>query len=144
MFRRSRTEDWPNWVGEFARFSVVGASGAVVDFGTYTLLTRVVHLYFLTATAISVLLAICSNFVLNKYWTFRKGKSEKTASEYTKFLVVSVANYFLNIGITYYIVEHTSADRLFGSSVDYFAKVVAVGVVLFSNYFANKFWTFRG
>jgi dolichol-phosphate mannosyltransferase len=133
-----------SWVAEFGKFALVGFSGTIVDFGAYTLLTRVAHVYYLLATSVSVLLAICSNFVLNKYWTFRKGKSGNTATEYTKFLVVSVINYFLNIGITYFIVEHTGAGRFFGSSVDYFAKAVAIGIVLFSNYFANKYWTFRG
>lgn len=132
------------WVPEFMKFALVGTSGTIVDFGSYTLLTRGAHVYYLWATAISVLLAICSNFVLNKYWTFRKGRSGKTASEYSKFLIVSVINYFLNIGITYFIVEHTGASWLFGSSTDYFAKAVAIGLVLFSNYFGNKFWTFRG
>jgi len=133
-----------SWGTEFVKFALVGFSGTIVDFGAYTALTRIAHVYYLLATAISVLMAICSNFVLNKYWTFRKGRSGNTATEYTKFLLVSIANYFLNIGITYFIVEHTSASRLFGSSADYFAKAVAIGLVLFSNYFANKFWTFRG
>ena len=142
--RDNMTEPRGSWAGEFVRFALVGFSGTIVDFGAYTALTRVAHVYYLYATAISVLMAICSNFALNKYWTFRKGKSGNTATEYTKFLVVSFINYFLNIGITYLIVEHTDASRIFGSSVDYFAKAVAIGLVLFSNYFANKYWTFKG
>jgi dolichol-phosphate mannosyltransferase len=131
-------------VPEFVKFALVGAGGSIVDFGSYAVLTRVAHLYYLLSTAISVLLAICSNFVLNKYWTFRKGKSGNAASEYTKYLVVSIVNYFLNVGITYFIVEHTDARRLVGSEADYFAKAVAIALVLFSNYFANKYWTFKG
>ena len=81
--------------------------------------------------------------MLNKYWTFRKGKSGNTVIEYASFFIVSIMNYLLNIGITYFIVEHTSASLIFGSSVDYFAKAVAIGLLLFSNYLANKYWTFR-
>ncbi len=130
-------------MAEFTIFAVVGFSGAIVDFGAYSVLTRVAHVYYLFATAVSVLLAMCSNFLLNKHWTFRKGSSGNTAVEYTKFLVVSTINYFLNIGVTYLVVEHSNADRIFGSSVDYFGKTVAIGLVLFSNYFANKHWTFK-
>ena len=128
---------------ELFKFALVGSSGMIVDFGTYALLTRVLGLYYIAATAGSTFLAIISNFLLNKNWTFKKGKSGKTFTEYTRFLIVSVVNYFLNIGITYVIVEYTRAESIFKSYEDFFAKAVAIGIVLFSNYFGNKFWTFR-
>ena len=128
---------------EFFKFCLVGISGTIVDFGVYAILTRFAGLYYLYATAISVFLAILNNFLLNKYWTFKKGKSGKARIEYIKFLIVSVINYFLNIGITYLIVEFTQSELIFGQNEDFFGKVVAVIIVLFSNYFGNKFWTFK-
>jgi len=128
---------------EFFKFAVVGVTGTVVDFATYAILTRIFDLYYITATCISVFLAIVNNFFLNKYWTFKKGRSGKAKTEYVKFFVVSVVNYFLNIGITWFIVEKTTAEAAFGTYEDFFAKVVAIGIVLFSNYFGNKFWTFK-
>ncbi len=128
---------------EFIKFGIVGVSGTIVDFGIYTILTRVFGMYYLYATAISVFLAIVNNFILNKYWTFQKGGSGKFRSEYIKFFIVSLVNYFINIGITYGIKEFTSSETVFGSYEDYFAKVVAIIIVLFSNYFANKYWTFK-
>ena len=128
---------------EFLKFCVVGVSGTIVDFGVYALLTRVAGLYYLYATAISVFLAILNNFLFNKYWTFKKGSSGKTGTEYAKFFTVSLINYFLNIGIVYAIVELTSAEAVFGRNEDFFAKVVAIAVVLLSNYLGNKFWTFK-
>lgn len=128
---------------EFLKFAVVGMIGTIVDFGIYSILTRGFGLYYIYATAISVFLAILNNFFLNKYWTFKKGSSGKAKTEYIKFLTVSVVNYLLNIGITYYIVEFTHAEATFGVNEDFFAKVVAIAIVLFSNYFGNKFWTFR-
>lgn len=128
---------------EFFKFCVVGVSGTIVDFGTYAILTRLVGLYYLSATAISVFLAILNNFLLNKYWTFKRGKSGKARIEYIKFLIVSVVNYFLNLGIMYFVVEFTQSEEIFGGNEDFFAKVVAIIIVLFSNYLGNKFWTFR-
>ena len=128
---------------EFMKFAVVGVIGTMVDFGTYAILTRGFDVYYITATCISVFLAIINNFFLNKYWTFKKGKSGKAKIEYVKFFIVSVLNYFLNIGITWYIVEKTASESLFGSSEDFFAKVIAIGIVLFSNYLGNKYWTFK-
>lgn len=135
---------WKNpSIFEFIKFAVVGVIGTMVDFGTYAILTRVFDVYYITATCISVFLAIINNFFLNKYWTFKKGQSGDTKKEYLKFFIVSVVNYFLNIGITWYIVEKTLSESLFGSYEDFFAKVVAIGIVLFSNYFGNKYWTFK-
>lgn len=128
---------------EFLKFAVVGVIGTIVDFGFYGLLTRVFGVYYIIATGISVFLAIVNNFFLNKHWTFNKGQSGKTKEEYIKFFIVSVINYFLNIGITYYIVEKTASETIFGSAEDFFAKVVAISIVLFSNYFGNKYWTFK-
>ncbi len=128
---------------QFIKFAIVGVAGTIVDFGVYTVLTRVFGIYYIIATACSVFLAILNNFFLNKHWTFDRGNSGKAKSEYAKFFVVSIVNYFLNVGITYAIVEHTAAEQWFGSYDDFFAKIVAIGLVLLSNYFGNKYWTFR-
>jgi len=128
---------------EFFKFGVVGVIGTVVDFSSYAILTRWLGLYYIAATCISVFLAIVNNFLLNKYWTFKKGQSGKLRQEYVKFFIVSLVNYFLNIGITYFIVEFTAAESWFGSAEDFFAKAVAIGIVLFSNYWGNKYWTFK-
>ena len=130
-------------LAQFVKFSLVGVSGTIIDFGIYTLLTRALSMFYVYATGISVFLAIINNFFLNKHWTFRRGQSGIAKVEYGKFFTVSVANYLVNLGITYYIVEFTSADDIFGNYDDYFAKVIAIVVILFSNFFANKYWTFR-
>jgi len=132
----------PNYF-EFFKFSIVGATGTIVDFGIYSMLKNVIGIYYIYATALSVFLAILNNFYLNKYWTFKKGQSGRTKTEYAKFFIVSAINYLLNIGITYYIVEYTKLESIFGNFEDYFAKAVAIAIVLFSNYFGNKFWTFK-
>lgn len=128
---------------EFGKFAVVGTIGTMVDFGIYSILTRIFGFYYLSATAISVFAAIINNFLLNKYWTFKKGKSGRMGQEYIKFFIVSVINYFLTLGIIYLIMEHTHAEVFAGSYKDFFAKAVAIGIVLFSNYFGNKKWTFK-
>jgi putative flippase GtrA len=128
---------------EFGKFAVVGVIGTFVDFAIYSLLTRQFHLFYIYATCISVFLAIVNNFIWNKYWTFKKGRSGQGTKETYKFFVVSIVNYFINIGITYAVVTYSHFEVIFGSYEDYFAKAVAIGIVLFSNYFGNKYWTFK-
>ncbi|MFA5134785.1 MAG: GtrA family protein [Patescibacteria group bacterium] len=128
---------------EFFKFAVVGGIGTIVDFGIYALFTRVFLVYYIVARVFSVLIAILNNFLLNKYWTFKKGKSGRGAAESIKFFIVSVANIFLNLGIMYAIIEFTPAEKIFGAYEDFFAIAAAIAIVLFSNYFGNKYWTFK-
>jgi len=130
-------------LSEFIRYCVVGITGTIIDVGIYTILTRVAHLYYIYATCISVFIAIINNFLLNKYWTFKKGKSGKFGIEYIKFFIVSVANYLLHIGIMYSIVEFTKLDIIFGAYEDYIAKFIAIVIITISNYIGNKYWTFK-
>ena len=48
---------------EFFKFTIVGLIGTAVDFGIYAILTRVFGVYYITATAVSVFLAIINNFL---------------------------------------------------------------------------------
>lgn len=54
----------------FLRFAVVGIMGAVVDFGTFNLLSSVVGLSAVVASVFSFMAAIISNFTWNWYWTY--------------------------------------------------------------------------
>jgi putative flippase GtrA len=128
---------------EFLKFAVVGVIGTIIDFSIYGILTRVFHVYYIYATATSVFIAIINNFLLNKYWTFKRGQTGRGGEEYIKFFIVSIINYFINITITFSIVEYTHSEVLFGSKEDFFAKVMAIAIVLFSNYLGNKHWTFK-
>jgi putative flippase GtrA len=130
---------------QFARYSVVGLIGAGVDFGTYTLMTRVIGIPPLPANMTSVFLAIISNYFFNKYWTFESLKSEAGVilSEGARFFIVSLANYTVQQLVFVGLLTYASLDLLVGSYEDFLAKVIAIVIAWFSNYFFNKYWTFR-
>lgn len=68
--------------GQFIRFSVVGASGFMVCVGTYTVLTRVLHVFppqSLTANAIAFCCAVVNNFTWNRLWAFRPRPQQRTS-----------------------------------------------------------------
>lgn len=141
-FINNKFKNYPRW-WEFLKYCIVGGTGTIIDVGIYTLLTRVVLLYYIFSATISFLIAVINNFLLNKYWTFKKGESGQTKKEYTKFLIVSTINYFLNIGIMFLIVEYSGLDIIFGHNVDFFAKFIAIIIVTISNYLGNRYWTFK-
>ena len=74
----------------FARFLVVGAIGAVVDFGAFNLLFRVFGADPRLAQAISFTLAVTSNFTWNRYWTYPESRSKPLAQQYAQFFALNL------------------------------------------------------
>ena len=119
---------------QFIRFCIVGFSTTAVDFSIYLVLTRVAKLQYLLANLIAVLIAIIWSYYWNRRYTF-KSKEKALKLQFSKFFVVSTIGLGLNELILFLLVN-------FGLN-DIFAKMCAVGIVLFWNFFINKFWTFK-
>ncbi len=122
-------------VRQFFKFCVVGSIGTAVDFGLLYLLVEFGHLFYLLAATISFIAAVVNNYILNKIWTFRD-HSKQLFRQFGRFLIISLVGLGLNVLLLYLLVE-------FGHLWYILAKVLATGVVLIWNFFANKFWTFR-
>lgn len=121
---------------QFIKFAVVGTINTVLDFGVYLGLTRWLHLHYLVANLLAFILAASSSFILNKYWTFRDNRLDGLTYQYIKFLTVSLVGAALTELTLFTLVHFLKTHDLLG-------KVMAIAVVTFWNFFANKHWTFR-
>ena len=63
--------------GRFLRFAIVGTVGAVVDFGVFNLLILVFGVEPVYSNVISFSVAVLSNFILNRYWTYPDSRSKR-------------------------------------------------------------------
>lgn len=140
----------------FLKFSVVGTIGAVVDFGTLYLLHVVVGLPIVLANTCSFTAAVLSNFTWNRYWTYPDSRSKPIRTQLAQFFVVNIAGWGINTGILvllrYPCVSLVgAATRAMALSLTpellyklgyNLAKAIATGVVLFWNFFVNRFWTY--
>jgi putative flippase GtrA len=135
----------------FVKFMVVGVIGALVDFGTYNLLIESAKLPPEAAGAISFVLAICSNFTWNRYWTYPDSRSKPLARQFTQFFVVNALgivirlpiialtrNAFAALSQGLFALGPETAETL-GNNL---ALAVAVVVVMLWNFFVNRFWTY--
>jgi len=139
-------------IRQFLKFSVTGAIGATVDFGSFNILTRVIgwddiYLVFgfevIAANLISVFLAIVSNFYLNKYWTFRN-TSEAVVKQGAGYFALNFVTFILNQILTSFFAFRVPAiAQIFGNQKDNIAKALAIGIILFVNFFGSKFIIFR-
>jgi putative flippase GtrA len=137
----------------FFRFATVGIIGAVVDFGTFNLLTAFAGMTAVSASVFSFIAAIINNFIWNRYWTYPDSRTKPITRQVIQFSVVSIVGLlirtpiiavlepfftqlftrlpFLPIG---FITTEFLANNL--------ALAIAVIVVMFWNFFINRYWTY--
>ncbi|MBK7317537.1 GtrA family protein [Candidatus Villigracilis affinis] len=129
-------------IERFSRFLAVGAVGTLLDFSLLTLL-KLAGLPTLLANSLSFTAGLVNNFTWNRLWTFGDAIQPDWRRQLIQFTAVSLVGLALNNLIV------LSLEGIFGTMLGqpdwgYLpAKVIATGVVVFWNYFANRMWTFK-
>jgi putative flippase GtrA len=131
----------PRERNRFLRFAMVGVIGAIVDFGTLNLLHLALHLPVLLSNSFSFTLAVISNFIWNRYWTYPDSRSKPLGGQLTQFVVVNLIGLAINTMVLGAMLG--LATLLFGRLGYNVAKIVATGIVMFWNFFVNRYWTYN-
>lgn len=127
----------------FVKFAIVGGIGAVIDFSVLNLLVLAFGVDKFYANIVSVICAIISNFWWNRHWTFPESREHELHVSFGKFFVVNLLGLGINQAVFVYSDKYFF-DPLFDHPIDYnLAKLTAIGIVLFWNFFVNRFWTYR-
>lgn len=152
----------PKEAERFTKFLLVGTLGFIIDFGTLTFLVEVVKLPLLVAqntpfsataglvlaNTISFTLAVTSNFTFNRLWTYPESRSKKKRIQLPQFTMVSVIglllnNFILATTVGFFNMILNSQTILPINLEGYIpAKALATIVVLFWNFFVNRYWTY--
>lgn len=119
---------------KLVKFSVVGGSGLVIDFGLTYLAKERLNVNKYVANAIGFTVAASTNFFLNKRWTFGN-TSPQVVNQYTLFFTIALVGLALN-QIILYVLHHYFRTNF------YLAKLVATGLVVFWNFTMNYLITF--
>lgn len=121
-------------IEQFLKFCLVGGSGVFVDFGITYLCKEWLRLNKYVANSLGFLCAATSNYVLNRLWTF--GSTDPhVAVQYMRFLGISAVGLAIN-NLTIYVLHGRFRFNF------YLAKLFAIGVVTFWNFFMNYFFNF--
>ncbi len=151
----------------FWKFAVVGIIGAVIDYGTYTLLNttgvldsfswRTPFGFTLSglglAGAIAFALAVTSNFIWNRYWTYPDSRSKPILLQIVTFFLINIVGLVIRIPIIELLtapIAHT-VQSILPSLGEGTARWVgetgswglAVVIAMFWNFFVNRYWTYN-
>jgi dolichol-phosphate mannosyltransferase len=122
-----------NW-WQLARFTAVGASGYVVNLGTFTLAVHGLGLDYRIAAVVAFGVAVTNNFWWNRHWTF-DARSGHAGEQAARFLVVSVAGFAVNLVLLQLLVAAAGLPEVA-------AQALAVAAATPCNFLGNKLWTF--
>ncbi len=137
----------------FLKFAVVGAIGAVVDFGTFNILSNVFSVEEVPASVVSFSAAVISNFLWNRYWTYPDSRSKPVAQQLFQFAIVNVIGLIIrtplfaflsgklpNIFSSLAFFKHLPfTPAIWGHNI---SLAIAVVVVMFWNFFINRYLTY--
>jgi len=119
-----------------AKYYAVGASGILVNLGLLYYLTEYVGLWYFLSYALAISVSITSNFILNKFWTFRDSiDSQKTIVMYVKFVSVSMVGMAIQLGSVYVLVESLTVYYML-------AALISICIAGAINFIINRHWTF--
>ena len=111
----------------------------------------VVLVMLAVANVFSFTAAVISNFVWNRYWTYPDSRSKRISHQFVEFAVVSLSGLAIRTPIFALLLQ--PMRDLFGHLPtvypltpeklgDNTALAIAVIIVLFWNFFVNRYWTY--
>lgn len=157
-------------VERFIKFACVGLLGFIIDFGALFLLQSSIlppvtvagenlPLNVALASIIAFTLAVVSNFIWNRLWTYPDSRSFSIRRQLTQFAIVSVIGGTVRTlwtAVSFIFFGLLSTSLLQAVFPDYYpslldqqklgtmaAQLIGVIIVMFWNFLANRYWTYN-
>lgn len=137
----------------FIKFAIVGALGALIDFGVMNLLVWLFKATLVLAGSVSFLCAVISNFTWNRFWTYPESRAKHIVGQLAQFTIVNAIGLVIRVPILKLgepildrILENSSLNLLTTSHtfISHNATLaMAIGIVMLWNYFVNRYWTYN-
>jgi len=122
-----------SWV-QLLKFGIVGGSGYLVNLAVFAILAGSLDIHHIPAAIGAFCVAVTSNFLWNRYWTFGPGDGP-AGFQAARFFAVSLAALGLNLVVLEVLLSG-------GGTGELTAQAIAVAVAMPFNFLGNKLWTF--
>ena len=130
----------------------MGFAGAVTHFTFLNLLVQVAGFSARAANPFGFIAAVGQNFFLNRRWTYPESRQRHAGRQLAQFALISLIGLLVN-QLVFMVAQHflepvwmwlVPQERLAHALSYNSALAVAIGIVLFWNFAANRLWTYRG
>ena len=122
-----------NWV-QLLKFGVVGGSGYLINLAVFAVLSGNLGFHYAVAAVGAFCVAVTSNFLWNRHWTFGAGDGP-AGFQAVRFFAVSVASLAINLAVLEALIAGAELGELP-------AQAIAVAVAMPFNFLGNRLWTF--
>jgi dolichol-phosphate mannosyltransferase len=119
---------------QLLKFGIVGGSGYLINLAVFAILAGSLDVHHVAAAIGAFCVAVTSNFLWNRYWTFGPGDGS-AGFQAVRFFTVSIAS----LGLNLVVLEALVAGGRIG---ELGAQAIAVAVAMPFNFLGNKLWTF--
>jgi len=136
----------------FLKFSFVGLTGTIVDFGVMNLLRLVFNVPLVWAQVVSFICAVFNNFLWNRYWTYPKSRSRKATKQLIQFFIINIIGILIRTPLVPWFNDRILSllnNLDLSLPFNYFiisqnlALALSILLITFWNYFANRYWTYN-
>lgn len=123
-------------VRELVKFALVGSTSTVIDFIILNICIKFLTLTIPFATFWGFIFGTINGYLLNNRWTFGDRNKSANSRDLIKYTIISA----VGLGLTELIMHQLAVK----SDLHYnLAKLIAVFIVFFWNFFINRAWTFK-
>ena len=119
---------------QFLLYCVIGASGATLDFGVYSLLVKARLLDYQTANAVGYSSGTLLSFILNARFNFRV--TDKIPLRFISFFSIAFLGWLVSAGLLLLLIGRFGFDK-------YLSKFATLIVVVLLQYNLNRLLSFR-
>ncbi|MFD6416807.1 GtrA family protein [Streptomyces sp. NPDC060194] len=125
---------------EIARFGLVGLSGIAVNLAVFNLLRLTTQLPPVRASVLATAVAVATNYLGFRYFTYRDRPAGGRRRELTLFAVFSAAGLVIENGVLFTAAHGLGLD---GPLLTNLAKFAGIGVATLFRFWSYRTWVFR-
>ncbi|NXY98062.1 GtrA family protein [Streptomyces sp. BR123] len=125
---------------EIAKFGAVGGSGVLVNLGVFNLIRHTTDLQVVRASVIATAVAILTNYMGFRYFTYRDRAHAGKSRELPLFLAFSLIGLVIENGVLYAATYGLGWDGRLATNL---FKFIGIGTATVFRFWSYRTWVFR-
>ncbi|MEU7553807.1 GtrA family protein [Streptomyces sp. NPDC044571] len=127
-------------VREVAKFGAVGGLGVLVNLGVFNLIRHTTDLQVVRASVIATVVAIITNYIGFRYFTYRDRAHSGSSRELPLFVAFSVIGLVIENGVLYTATYGFGWDGPLATNI---CKFVGIGTATVFRFWSYRTWVFK-